>query len=451
MPCATRTPAASSRATRSATSPPPQRRGATPFRMQATALGRYLLYGPDGRMPAALRSTRSLPTTTPGPRRLAHEDAGATFGWSTSPPGSLGVGTLGPLQQVAPAPRWASCRRRAARASRRSRSTSPASRSRARARRHGCAASSTTTSTSAPSSSSAAASTADDPGAPTASRLRCATASTTTPTAPPPSWRTSSPPAARRHAQPRGLAELRRLATRRVPEPRGHLLEMDRARLAVGAAHHGQRPGGEPRALRPLPAEEEQLQRDGQRVQAGRRHARAAGLHRRPVRRPRQGLPAHRQDAGRGAQGHQRGQAGDGARHRGLRGPQLRPVQRHAEVHRRPDRRASSTSSTPPACAPCSPSTSSTTRSAAPTSTRAPPACWSTPATSTPPASSGPPTTATPPTTTTSRPTRPASTPPRSTPSSDRFWPSRCCRASCRSIRPRRCATRRASPRSAST
>ena len=27
--------------------------GATPFRMQATALGRYLLYGPDARMPAA--------------------------------------------------------------------------------------------------------------------------------------------------------------------------------------------------------------------------------------------------------------------------------------------------------------------------------------------------------------------------------------------------------------
>src|SRR6185503_3621379 len=25
--------------------------GATPFRMQATGLGRYLLYGPDGRMP----------------------------------------------------------------------------------------------------------------------------------------------------------------------------------------------------------------------------------------------------------------------------------------------------------------------------------------------------------------------------------------------------------------
>ena len=27
--------------------------GATPFRLQATALGRYLLYGPDGQMPGA--------------------------------------------------------------------------------------------------------------------------------------------------------------------------------------------------------------------------------------------------------------------------------------------------------------------------------------------------------------------------------------------------------------
>ena len=46
----------------------PTAAAATPFRMQATALGRYLLYGPDGRMPSARRrSTRSRDTTTPGP------------------------------------------------------------------------------------------------------------------------------------------------------------------------------------------------------------------------------------------------------------------------------------------------------------------------------------------------------------------------------------------------
>ena len=37
-----------------------------------------------------------------------------------------------------------------------------------------------------------------------------------------------------RHAQPRRLAELRGLAARRVAHPRGHLLEVDRAGMAVG-------------------------------------------------------------------------------------------------------------------------------------------------------------------------------------------------------------------------
>ena len=126
-----------------------------------------------------------------------------------------------------------------------------------------------------------------------------------------------------------GMAELRGLAARRVAHPRGHLLEVDRARVAVGRAHHGQRPRREPGALRALPAQAEQLQRDGERVQAGRRHVRPAGLHRRPVRRPRQGLPANRQEPHGGAQGDQRRQAGHGARRRGLRGPQLRADPRH--------------------------------------------------------------------------------------------------------------------------
>jgi len=41
--------------------------GATPFRMQATGLGSYLLYGPDGNMPEAKDSGRVTPSPTAGP------------------------------------------------------------------------------------------------------------------------------------------------------------------------------------------------------------------------------------------------------------------------------------------------------------------------------------------------------------------------------------------------
>jgi hypothetical protein len=41
--------------------------GATPFRMQATGLGSYLLYGPDGNMPEARTSSRVAPTPQAGP------------------------------------------------------------------------------------------------------------------------------------------------------------------------------------------------------------------------------------------------------------------------------------------------------------------------------------------------------------------------------------------------
>ena len=39
---------------------------ATPFRMQAAALGRYLLYGPDGRMPSTAPLGLVGSTFTPG-------------------------------------------------------------------------------------------------------------------------------------------------------------------------------------------------------------------------------------------------------------------------------------------------------------------------------------------------------------------------------------------------
>ena len=41
--------------------------GATPFRMQATGLGSYLLYGPDGKMPDAKVSGRVIPRSEAGP------------------------------------------------------------------------------------------------------------------------------------------------------------------------------------------------------------------------------------------------------------------------------------------------------------------------------------------------------------------------------------------------
>ena len=45
--------------------------GATPFRLKATALGRYLLYGPDGRMPSAGLLGSVAASSTPGRSRSA--------------------------------------------------------------------------------------------------------------------------------------------------------------------------------------------------------------------------------------------------------------------------------------------------------------------------------------------------------------------------------------------
>jgi microsomal dipeptidase-like Zn-dependent dipeptidase len=45
----------------------PSIEGATPFRMQATGLGSYLLYGPDGSMPEGKASGRVTPTADAGP------------------------------------------------------------------------------------------------------------------------------------------------------------------------------------------------------------------------------------------------------------------------------------------------------------------------------------------------------------------------------------------------
>ncbi|MEA2305147.1 MAG: hypothetical protein QOH43_2427 [Solirubrobacteraceae bacterium] len=75
---------------------------ATPFRMQATALGRYLLYGPDATMPAVGLLNAVSATSTPGP----------PADWTVAPSGpafrltaltngrGLGVGLGGRLVQV---------------------------------------------------------------------------------------------------------------------------------------------------------------------------------------------------------------------------------------------------------------------------------------------------------------------------------------------------------------
>ena len=82
---------------------------ATPFRLKATALGRYLLYGSDARMPAAGLLGTIAPIATPGPTadwRVV--DGGASLRLTNVSSGkSLGVGALGRLAQTASTtPRW---------------------------------------------------------------------------------------------------------------------------------------------------------------------------------------------------------------------------------------------------------------------------------------------------------------------------------------------------------
>ena len=82
---------------------------ATPFRMQATDLGSYLLYGPDGRMPAARSTGGVAPGFTADPsadwaittRTAALQLTNVATGQN------LSVGWFGRLvQSVSPNPRW---------------------------------------------------------------------------------------------------------------------------------------------------------------------------------------------------------------------------------------------------------------------------------------------------------------------------------------------------------
>lgn len=81
----------------------------TPFRLRATALGRYLLYGPDGRMPAASLLGAVGANAGPGPAAdWRVTDVGGTLRLTNvSTDKNLGVGALNRLVQVAStAPRW---------------------------------------------------------------------------------------------------------------------------------------------------------------------------------------------------------------------------------------------------------------------------------------------------------------------------------------------------------
>ena len=218
------------------------------------------------------------------------------------------------------------------------------------------------------------------------------------------------------HPRHRRLADLRRLAARRVAHPRGHLLEVDRAGVAAGLRIMVN-DLVENRALcelYPLKQndcnEMDSAPSRPQDMYALQDYidAQFGG--------PGKGFLRIVQSPAEARAGDQRGQARDGARRGGLRGPRLRAVQRRAAVQR--PRRSTPSSTELHALG---------VRSVFPVHKfdnalggthfdAAPPACSSTPATSTPPASSGRPSTAPrAPTTTTSPPTCPASTRRRST------------------------------------
>ena len=75
---------------------------ATPFRMQATALGRYLLYGPDATMPAVGPLGTVASTATPGPSAdwtVQQVANGFTFTALTNG-NALGIGAAGRVAQV---------------------------------------------------------------------------------------------------------------------------------------------------------------------------------------------------------------------------------------------------------------------------------------------------------------------------------------------------------------
>ena len=107
-------------------------------------------------------------------------------------------------------------------------------------------------------------------------------------------------------ARPGRLADVQGLAGTAVADPRGHLLEVDGALLARRAAGVRQPARRERPALHDLPAQAQLVRRDDLDPPAGQADAAVRELHRRAVRRARQGLVPHRHQPVAGPQGDQR-------------------------------------------------------------------------------------------------------------------------------------------------
>ena len=168
--------------------------------------------------------------------------------------------------------------------------------------------------------------------------------------------------------RPRRLADLQRLAAtyNSLTHEQSYYRWLERA-WRGGPAGLRQPLRREPGPLRPLPVQAELLQRDGQRPAPGEADPRAAGLHRRPVRRPGQGLVPDRPQPVPGAASDQRGQARGGAGHGGLRAVRLPlvPINGAPACDPKADRRAGSTDLDSSASGSWRSPTSSTTRSPA--------------------------------------------------------------------------------------
>ena len=221
-----------------------------PFRMQATTLAEYLLYSKDEKFLAADGSLAEAPSEATEWR--ASEKGG---GIELTPKAGGTALTLGAKAEGCAA--YPEVEVNATGTPGRSR---PYETSRA---------SWTATCTGWPSSSSAARRTAAGRGTSTALPTRSRTVRTTRPaTAAAPSSRTSctaTPPAATTRC---GWPTFKDWPRPAVADARELLLPLGGARLARRPADLGQPAGGEQGALRPLPAEAERLQRDGQRAAA---------------------------------------------------------------------------------------------------------------------------------------------------------------------------------------
>ena len=151
----------------------------------------------------------------------------------------------------------------------------------------------------------------------------------------------------RPRARPGRLADVQGLARPQLADPRRHLLQVARAVLARRAAAVREPPGREQPAVPALSAQAQLLQRHGLHPAPGQGHVRVPGLHRRAVRRPRQGLLPDREDPVAGPEGDQRRQDGRGHGHRDQRavrlhlqgGPRHRRPGLHRGRHRPPARR----------------------------------------------------------------------------------------------------------------